>query len=835
MDCFVCKEFVPEVKLVWKHFKNEHKLNALSSFHCTYDGACGRKYYIFQHFLRHVKTHFAITSKSEKIGSSSVSHTTAPYDVQWEMESAEPSVHDCDRSAGNIETIDLPNDRCLSDFPPSSLTDSFAQSEPVVGNLREEGLNFTLGLHSKTNFSNNDVMLVQNLNQTLIKSLSNKFECFANDNFDMDCEKRASLAGFLQEIGNSFDLCNNMSLLRKTLTGNDDLCDFEEFTINDEVSNVYSRGQVSINTKETTGVLLPIAFQFRKVFECDDLLLKTIIKMNKISRHSCSYTNFIQGQLWKEKSKFHSQAGRIAIPFFLYIDEAEINNPLGSHPDPIVFLYYSFPVLDYSPTDLACLFSGKDYKSFGNHKCLSRLVAEIKSLEENGIAIRTSEGIKTVYFILGLVLGDNLGLNTVLGVSTFSANYFCRFCKVIKDCTHTLANENAALLRNRQNYEIDVRLADPKQTGIKELSVFHSINSFHVTNNFAVDVMHDIFEGICHYNMSHIIDYLVNVKNYFDLPRLNLRKNMFNYGPIEIGNVSNDIKLDHIKNSKFKMTAREMMSFVHLFPLMVGDLVSTDDEVWRFFISFLELIDLLMCFDISHDMMFRIKVLVQKHLKDYVRLFEDTLKRKHHLLTHYYSVIFQSGPPRLYWSFPFEKQHKEHKKYARNITSRKNICVSIAKKFQLGFASSLRQFSIQLIKFESRAINTQHTDLINIFRDKINVNSNFKVFSECKYYGKDYKAGFYLTSLQNCVNNCERIKLLQIQEIILFECHVLPYVLCKRVAIETYSEHLSAYEVQNAISDQFCLLSIECFSGPPLNLHKLPNGKFFFRAKNYYK
>lgn len=36
-------------------------------------------------------------------------------------------------------------------------------------------------------------------------------------------------------------------------------------------------------------------------------------------------------------------------------------------------------------------------------------------MEEIGVKILTSEGEKIVFFILGLVLGDNLGLNTVLG------------------------------------------------------------------------------------------------------------------------------------------------------------------------------------------------------------------------------------------------------------------------------------------------------------------------------------------------------------------------------------------------------------------------------------
>lgn len=159
---------------------------------------------------------------------------------------------------------------------------------------------------------------------------------------------------------------------------------------------------------------------------------------------------------------------------------------------------------------MAAVIKGKDYKEYGNERCLFALIWEIKKLEENGIEIQTSEGNKTVYFLLGLVLGDNLGLNTVLGfVSSFSANFFFRFCKVKKNESHSLCVENRLLLRNELNHDEDVIASNLSLTGIRENSILNLINSFHVTKNFAIDIMHDIFEGVCHYNICHIIMKLI--------------------------------------------------------------------------------------------------------------------------------------------------------------------------------------------------------------------------------------------------------------------------------------------------------------------------------------
>lgn len=108
--------------------------------------------------------------------------------------------------------------------------------------------------------------------------------------------------------------------------------------------------------------------------------------------------------------------------------------------------------------------------------------------------------VQEVHFILGLFLGDDLGFNSICELSrSFSANFFCRFFKADKTLTH-LSKENSLLLRNPLNYADDVRVNDLKQTGVYKESILNKIISFHVTSNYSVDIMHDIFEGICHYN-----------------------------------------------------------------------------------------------------------------------------------------------------------------------------------------------------------------------------------------------------------------------------------------------------------------------------------------------
>lgn len=155
-------------------------------------------------------------------------------------------------------------------------------------------------------------------------------------------------------------------------------------------------------------------------------------------------------------------------------------------------------------------------------------------MENDGIMINTPDGSKQVHFILGLMVGDNLGLNSICDFSkSFSSNYFCRFCKARKTLTHRFGEENQILLRNVDNYTQDVETNNFLLTGITQNNILNNINSFHVTTNFCIDVMHDIFESVCHYNTCHIITYYTKTVKILSLETLNFKKPNCNYGELE--------------------------------------------------------------------------------------------------------------------------------------------------------------------------------------------------------------------------------------------------------------------------------------------------------------
>lgn len=107
---------------------------------------------------------------------------------------------------------------------------------------------------------------------------------------------------------------------------------------------------------------------------------------------------------------------------------------------------------------------------------------------------------------------------------SFSANYFCRICKIHKEKINEQYVENKLLLRNEDNYWQDVNQNNASLTDVREACIMYTLPSFRISNNISVDVMHDLFEGICHVEMCYILNNLILKRSYLTLDMLNYVK-----------------------------------------------------------------------------------------------------------------------------------------------------------------------------------------------------------------------------------------------------------------------------------------------------------------------
>lgn len=124
--------------------------------------------------------------------------------------------------------------------------------------------------------------------------------------------------------------------------------------------------------------------------------------MINISNDQTQIKHFIQGEL-REKTILPYQ-NKIVIPYFIYIDDFEINNPLGPHVSvhSISAIYYSFPLTNQSKLVnkyFAALIKAVDMNNFDNYSCLYKLMCQINDFEVNGIIIDTPCGTRGSFYI----------------------------------------------------------------------------------------------------------------------------------------------------------------------------------------------------------------------------------------------------------------------------------------------------------------------------------------------------------------------------------------------------------------------------------------------------
>ena len=195
----------------------------------------------------------------------------------------------------------------------------------------------------------------------------------------------------------------------------------------------------------------------------------------------------------------------IVFPLAFGFDDYENNNPLGSHKGvgKCGAAYLNLLLLPpefqskIENNFLFILFNTRDRQIFTNKVVMSKVIDELNFLQKNGITISLSSGNKRIYFVLMLILGDNLGVHSILGLNeSFRSNLFCRFCLTLNENINMIFKEKNCELRTVKNYNSLLAKNNKSLSGIKEDCVFHSVDDFHMTKNLAVDVMHDMLEGV---------------------------------------------------------------------------------------------------------------------------------------------------------------------------------------------------------------------------------------------------------------------------------------------------------------------------------------------------
>lgn len=119
-------------------------------------------------------------------------------------------------------------------------------------------------------------------------------------------------------------------------------------------------------------------------------------------------------------------------------------------------------------------------------------------------------------------------MNNILGFASINSNYSCRSCERLKSEMQIDNSEINGSSRSTTQYDREEIYEKMiwRQPGQMKSLFFNKKPSFHVIHNTCFDIMHDLYEEVCSYNMCHLIKKLI-LKNFFTLDILHEEKKCF--------------------------------------------------------------------------------------------------------------------------------------------------------------------------------------------------------------------------------------------------------------------------------------------------------------------
>lgn len=310
-NCFVCSNNFNCPIALLRHIKLFHCFDEIAEYKCL-EAKCHRIYSSFDSFSKHCKSHNFVHQQP-------LDNIPTPSNVPLNL------------------ILNTDNDNSLSISVLGDHSEITDDQEITVNKFKEIVTGDAITLMSKWY---NESVVPRNKVQTLINDVNSFNEnCLQTlktkvlhslENHENDCNSVIKISEMFDVVSNPFinlqseykrmQLLEKMGLYIKPI----------EITIGSKYKEVMKDGNILVETVNVNICYISLRSVFKVFFEQPNVL-KTILKYfdELISDSEGFISSYIQSEVWKEKCR--NNPGKIVIPFFLYFDEYETANPLGSH------------------------------------------------------------------------------------------------------------------------------------------------------------------------------------------------------------------------------------------------------------------------------------------------------------------------------------------------------------------------------------------------------------------------------------------------------------------------------------------------------------------------
>lgn len=493
--------------------------------------------------------------------------------------------------------------------------------------------------------------------------------------------------------------------------------------------------------KQTTYQYVPIVKTLKSLFSSDDFK-----NMYFGSNHKCVpevFERFCCANVFQD-SPFY-RANPDAIQLRLYMDEFEVCCPVKTKNVIHKICGIYFQVLNMPQHYLSklkniylvalCESQNLHHGNSTLDNILSKIVSEIKSIEEIGIDIGEKNYLKGT---LACFSYDNAGGNTICGFTEcFSQGHFCRQCNCSKAETENLVEEKDSAMRSQEQYEEQLRIiansenVDLEKTqGVKKRCILNNLSNFNILANKSVDLMHDSNEGVIPRFLGRLFEYCTQ-KKILTKSKLQDKIRDFNYGVLNAQNLPSFIDL---KKGNLGQNATQLYRIMLHVPFILYEYKEELKDVWICIQSLIQAMQIMYSRKITKNDVCNLKNILREHFSNVIKHFKAKLTPKEHILTHYPGTIEDIGPVINVWTMRDEAKHKIFTTWGRQTNNFVNLTKTLAVKHQQQVCDSGFTYSNDIQLSKNKEIGWE-------IANKISLDS----LGDCELFENDF---FYYNSYE---------------------------------------------------------------------------------------
>lgn len=449
-------------------------------------------------------------------------------------------------------------------------------------------------------------------------------------------------------------------------------------------------GRIERNYKQNTFLFIPPSATIEALFVDPNFK-----KMYFERRHLCEagiYRDYCCGSYFQQNQFFKDNPNALILQ--LYTDDFEpcdaLKSKAGKHKVCAFYMIIrNMPKKLQSKIKNIHLVALSDSIDLTNDSAsidniIETIVADLKMIENVGINV-DGNTIKGSLFTMSF---DNLGANTCYKfVQSFNANYYCRFCECHRLDCKVSTKENASKLRTIEAYDsmcarisTEDDLSATETKGIRSYCKLNDLSNFHIFENYTVDAMHDILEGVVPFTLRIVFEHCLG-KKMFNLSTLQNMIQYYNYGYLNKRNIPSKLKMGPL-STNLGQNSTQLYCLITNLPFILYGHKDELESIWTLVESLLQIIEIVFSEEIAENDLCRLETTIEAHTNFIVSVISKDLIPKHHHLLHYPRVIRVMGPAVFTSTMRLEAKHQELKSYAQKTNNFINLNKTLAEKHQ---------------------------------------------------------------------------------------------------------------------------------------------------------